>query len=258
MLFFTLLLTTVVNANLDWSQHQWQAPTSTDLRGPCPGLNTLANHGFIPRDGRGMTIANIIQAGIDGFNIDPDVLIIAAKGGLLTTPALDTFTLDDIKLHNTIEHDASVSRMDHALGDNKIFNETIFSTLANSNPGVDFYNATSAGEVQRLRLADSQATNPQLINTPKEIVIRTRESALYLSVMGDPLTGVAPKEFVQIFFREERLPIAEGWTRPTTTITSQTLNPISRIILATSQWAPNATQCSSIVLTVDNTTVFTV
>ena len=26
--------------NVDFSQHPWIAPTSTDLRGPCPGLNT--------------------------------------------------------------------------------------------------------------------------------------------------------------------------------------------------------------------------
>ena len=84
--------------------------------------------------------------------------------------------------------------MDFALGDNSIFNETIFTTLANANPGVDYYNTTSAGEVQRLRLLDSQATNPQLINTIKEIEIRSGESALYLSVMGNVSTGVAPKK----------------------------------------------------------------
>ena len=26
-------------------QYAWQAPTSTDQRGPCPGLNAMANHG---------------------------------------------------------------------------------------------------------------------------------------------------------------------------------------------------------------------
>jgi hypothetical protein len=31
--------------------HEYIAPTSTDLRGPCPGLNAAANHGFLPRNG---------------------------------------------------------------------------------------------------------------------------------------------------------------------------------------------------------------
>ncbi|KAJ7574121.1 Cloroperoxidase [Mycena floridula] len=243
--------------DIDWSQHQWIAPLPTDLRGPCPGLNTLANHGFLPRDGRGLTVGSVVQAGLDGFNIQADVLALAAKAGLLTTSTIETFTLEDIKLHNTIEHDASVSRGDFALGDNFHFNETIFSALANSNPGVDFYNATSAGQVQKQRLAESQATNPQLINTKKEIAIRTRESALYLSVMGDPLTGVAPKNFVNIFFREERLPLEEGWTRPTVAINGTTLAPMSSIILKASEWTPD-TKCPSIVLTLDATSFFTV
>ncbi|KAJ7769966.1 hypothetical protein B0H16DRAFT_1776968, partial [Mycena metata] len=54
---------------------------------------------------------------------------------------------------------------DFALGDNLHFNETIFSTLLNSNPGVDYYNATSAGQVQHDRLAISLATNPNITNT---------------------------------------------------------------------------------------------
>lgn len=31
--------------------HQWVAPTSSDIRGPCPGLNALANHGYFPHSG---------------------------------------------------------------------------------------------------------------------------------------------------------------------------------------------------------------
>ena len=31
--------------------HQFIAPGSGDRRGPCPGLNAAANHGFLPRNG---------------------------------------------------------------------------------------------------------------------------------------------------------------------------------------------------------------
>lgn len=33
------------------SGHAWQAPGPNDLRGPCPGLNAFANHGFLPKNG---------------------------------------------------------------------------------------------------------------------------------------------------------------------------------------------------------------
>ncbi|KAJ8523121.1 heme-thiolate peroxidase [Pleurotus djamor] len=31
--------------------HKWVAPGPTDQRGPCPGLNALANHGYLPHNG---------------------------------------------------------------------------------------------------------------------------------------------------------------------------------------------------------------
>ena len=32
-------------------QHAWAPPGPNDIRGPCPGLNALANHGYFPRNG---------------------------------------------------------------------------------------------------------------------------------------------------------------------------------------------------------------
>lgn len=45
------------------------APRSADAsRGPCPALNALANHGFLPRIGKGITEENLIQAFQVGTN----------------------------------------------------------------------------------------------------------------------------------------------------------------------------------------------
>ncbi|KAI3606102.1 hypothetical protein WG66_004003 [Moniliophthora roreri] len=233
---------------IDWSRHPFQAPGPNDARGPCPGLNTLANHGFLPRDGKNITIPIVLQASVDGFNVQNDVLTIAAKIALLTSDLIDQFTLDEIKQHGNIEHDGSISRADHALGDNAAFNESHFSVTARSNPGVDYYNSTSAGLVFKERHADSLANNPNITNTVKEFQIKTREAALYLSVMGDPMTGKAPKEFVNIFFREERLLLEEGWKRPVP-ITTKTLGPIARDVALAFQWeGPDPNRCPWIVL----------
>ncbi|KAJ7115153.1 Cloroperoxidase [Mycena epipterygia] len=236
-----------ISRGLAYDDHEWIAPTATDVRSPCPGLNTLANHGYLPRSGMNLTIPMMLQAALDGFNVGSDSIIQAAKFGLLSGNDPITLNLDALALHNLIEHDASISRNDFAVGDNLHFNETVFSTLANANPGVDFYNATSAGQVQHARLANSIAINPSVTNTRKEHLLRSRESALYLSIMGDPLTGIAPKNFVQIFFREERLPIAEGWTRPTTLITSTSMAAMTNIIIAASNWTASQA-CEDLVI----------
>ncbi|KAJ6556191.1 Cloroperoxidase [Mycena capillaripes] len=252
VLYLAALATSHIHTTIATDTHQWIAPTSTDARSPCPGLNTLANHGYLPRSGRNISVPMILDAALEGFNVDPDGLIVAAKFGLLSGNAPTTLDLEALALHSLIEHDASLSRGDFALGDNLHFNETIFATLANANPRDDKYNATSAGQVMRDRLDISLTTNPSLTNTPKEFALRTIESALYLSVMGNPLTGIAPKEFVQVFFREERMPIEEGWTRPTTSITRASLNALGAVIMANANWT--ATQeCEALVLGPDTT-----
>jgi hypothetical protein len=41
-----------VAAFADESQYKYQAPGPNDSRSPCPALNALANHGYLPRDGK--------------------------------------------------------------------------------------------------------------------------------------------------------------------------------------------------------------
>ncbi|KAJ7265320.1 Cloroperoxidase [Mycena rebaudengoi] len=207
-------------------KHKWVAPRRSDSRSPCPGLNTLANHGYLPHNGRNITIPMIMDAVLEAFN---------------------AMRLDALSLHNLVEHDASISRNDFGLGDHIKFNESVYSVLANSNPGEDYYEPFSSGQVQRDRLADSRARNPNLVNTGKEFQLRSRETALYLSIFGSGLDGLAPKKFVDVFFREERLPIAEGWKKSTTLITAAGLVPMGRIIQNASEWT-RTQSCEPLIL----------
>ncbi|EEB97921.1 hypothetical protein MPER_02663, partial [Moniliophthora perniciosa FA553] len=81
---------------IDWSQHSLQAPGPDDARGPCPGLNTLANHGFLPRDGKNITIPIVLQGAVDGFNVQNDGIRIAAKAALFTSDLNAQFTFKNI------------------------------------------------------------------------------------------------------------------------------------------------------------------
>ncbi|KAF7362928.1 HEME-HALOPEROXIDASE domain-containing protein [Mycena venus] len=237
--------------NAEPKGHEFRAPGPGDVRGPCPGLNTLANHGYLPRNGKQFTVKTLLDAGLAGFNVDPPPITVAAKFGIMTTdsPTWDRIDLDALSAHNIIEHDASISRNDFGdgTGDNTHFNETTFATLANSNPGKDYYDPVSAGEVQRARLAHSLATNPFTVNTQKEFLLRSRESALYLSIFGDPATGIASKEFVNIFFREERLPYAEGFQLPKMLITDDSLSALEATIHNVSQWTQTQ-RCGPLIL----------
>ncbi|KAL0064328.1 hypothetical protein AAF712_008774 [Marasmius tenuissimus] len=238
----------MAQSDMDFSSYPYMAPGPSDLRSPCPGLNAMANHGFLPRDGRNISIPMILNAADKAFNFERDILVVAGKLGLLTSPdSEDTMSLEDLKLHGVIEQDASFSREDVAIGDSLHFNETIFSTLANSNPGSDVYNTTSAGQVARIRLDDSLARNPNVTNTVLQAQGRAGTSALYLVTMGG-VTGVAPKEFVQILFREERLPIEEGWKKSAVPISGATIGELTAAVFKASDWEPTGDQCATIVV----------
>ena len=50
------------NQHIDVSgAHAWQAPGPNDLRGPCPGLNALANHGYFPRVSQPSEISSYLR-----------------------------------------------------------------------------------------------------------------------------------------------------------------------------------------------------
>ncbi|KAJ7092296.1 Cloroperoxidase [Mycena belliarum] len=248
----TFVLATVVFSTQATASHKFMPPKPTDARSPCPGLNTLANHGYLPRSGANFTIEELMDASKEAFNLDWAPILVAAKFGLLSSEDRSSFSRMNLKalnLHNLIEHDASVSRGDFGdgTGDSVHFDEKFFSVLANKNPGVDYYNVSAAGETQRDRLAHSVATNPLVVNTRKEFLLRSRESALYLSIFGNPMTGVAPKKYVNIFFREERLPIQEGWKKNKKLITVDTLAPIEDAIREFSEWKPTQA-CEPLIL----------
>jgi hypothetical protein len=78
--FATAAIAQPDSGGIDFSRFPWKAPGPNDLRGPCPGLNTLAssliystafanveanrlaNHGFISRDGRNLTPSGVLKA----------------------------------------------------------------------------------------------------------------------------------------------------------------------------------------------------
>ncbi|KAF2088261.1 Cloroperoxidase [Saccharata proteae CBS 121410] len=206
------LLTTTATAAVDFSK--WQAPGPNDVRSPCPGLNSLANHGILPRNGRGMTVPILVDALHNGMNVDADF---AAATGLLSSPTLlsPSFDLNNLDSHNfPIEHDASLSRADAYFGDNHSFNATIFSTVLAYFSSTNTTSIPLAAHARYNRVLTEKARDPAFTYTAQQFITSYGETALYLSVLGDPVTGVAPVEWVKVFFEQERLPYNEGW-RPT-------------------------------------------
>jgi hypothetical protein len=64
--------------------------------------------------------------------------------------------------------------------------------------------------------------------------------------------------FVQVFFEEERLPIAEGWKPRTVQITGDTLSPIQDIIKQFSEWTADEGVASTLTMILSGNDTFVV
>lgn len=133
--------------------YTFQAPGPGDSRGPCPGLNLLANYGYLPRNGI-VTAGEVLEATARGFNMGADlasVLIafaVLADGDLATESfALGTSgngNVGGLNRHSTVEADVSPNREDYYLGcgDNhhlssRLFKQNIKYVAASSSKQFD-------------------------------------------------------------------------------------------------------------------------
>ncbi|TQS33982.1 hypothetical protein Golomagni_05655, partial [Golovinomyces magnicellulatus] len=186
------------------------------VRSPCPGLNALANHGFLPRNGKGVTLPDFIKALKDGINVGADFATAVGALALQSAPLPLSLSvdLDRLRSHNyLIEHDASLSREDTYFGDALHFNQGVFDQVLAYFHDTDTATIPAASNARYARVKDSQATNPNVVYGARQLVLSYGETALYLSVMGDPVTGKAPISYVKSLFEQERLPYELGWKK---------------------------------------------
>ena len=78
--------------------------SNSDLgRSPCPMLNTLANHGFLPRNGVNVSLDDLINGLSESINLAADATITPGEIALTTstTGNASTFNLDDLDKHHS-------------------------------------------------------------------------------------------------------------------------------------------------------------
>jgi hypothetical protein len=174
----------------------------------------LANHGFIHRNGRKMTIPHLIKGSAEGLNIGADFTVAIGGAGLLSSPNPlgGSFDLSDLNQHNfPIEHDASISRQDAALGNDQPFYNPNWQQYLHFFNGKATTDVPTAAHAKFARYNDSLAKNPEFQYGLREAVLSYGENALYLQTMGDPVSGIAPIEYIKSFFEMEKLPFDLGW-----------------------------------------------
>lgn len=204
-------------------------PRPGDVRSPCPGLDALANRDICPRNGKGYTIPILTKCLADAMNMGADFSLFVGAAGIGSNPNFLSlqFDLNQLDRHNVvIEHDASLSRGDASTGNNYSFNQTIWDTVLAYYSGMSETSILVVAKGKYMRVQTEAARDPTFFYGPLQSIFSYRETAIYLSTMGDPTTGVAPIEYVRSLF-EERLPYEEGWRK---TVEPTTLGNLAQMI----------------------------
>ncbi|KAF1919446.1 Peroxidase, family 2-domain-containing protein [Ampelomyces quisqualis] len=169
------------------------------------GMSSLANHGFIHRDGKKMTIPHLIKGLAEGLNMGADFTV-------APNPLGGSFDLDDLNTHNfPIEHDASMSRQDAALGNAQPFYNPNWQQYISFFDGKTTTDIPTASKAKFARYQDSLAKNPDFTYGVREAVLSYGENTLYLQTLSDPVSGKANVEYVKTLFEQEKLPCELGW-----------------------------------------------
>ncbi|KAJ7657778.1 Chloroperoxidase [Mycena polygramma] len=222
------------------SDHAFVPAGASDKRSPCPALNTLANHGYLPHQGTQITFTHLLHAVKTVYNLSLPLALLLTVAGFLTcgklslqlrTPSTSSpsspttpsrwrpsisWTLDLADLSargwNKIAHDASLV---HASGipshapDPALLSD-LFSAAAHPLPHAG---PQPEDEGITLRgLADVHAARERGLPHPLGGVheqIALGECALGWLVLRDPATGAVDLDTLKRWFGEERLP--EGW-----------------------------------------------
>ncbi|KAJ3509945.1 heme-thiolate peroxidase [Coprinellus aureogranulatus] len=219
--------------------HPWQPLRKGDIRGPCPGLNTLASHGYLPRDGVA-TPSQIITAVQEGFNFDnalavfttyaahlvdgnlvTDLLSIGGKTPKTGKDAPPPAIIGGLNTHSVFEGDSSMTRGDDFFGDNHSFNQTLFDQAS-------FIHIEEISDImtkhpipvqlRRRRIEQSIATNPKFDFTSPRFFTAFAESTFPYTFFVDGritnrTTAALDMTNATLFFRDSKFP-KDFWRAP--------------------------------------------
>ncbi|KAF8520063.1 Chloroperoxidase [Gautieria morchelliformis] len=204
---------------VDEGVHAFRPPADSDLRSVCPALNTLANHSYLPHDGKNIKFSTLSGALQAGYGISPMFADFLVLGGyiLLRRSVLTPLDLHDINQHNGIEHNASVAHDDDVDGSKFAptqVNPALlhkFIRKAYSGPSLRSSEDTSAITVEdiahtRVAREAQSAAPPDAIHAE----IARGEFAMVLNIFGrGPAKQLNPKD-VEVWLKDNRFP--PHWT----------------------------------------------
>ncbi|PPQ88904.1 hypothetical protein CVT25_009139 [Psilocybe cyanescens] len=203
--------------------HGFCSAQEGDSRSPCPALNTMANHGYIPRDGKNLGPQDLVHGLKACYGLsNPLAYFLVYAGFAVIFHKFSRINLFELGRHGAIEHDASLVHHDTPAGEKfapiAIDRSLVNALVADVKPGqkeIEAKSHRSGGQflmdtedVARARARREKECRP--IGSVAAEIARG-EMAIVLGMWErktEMKTGV-PVKYVRRWISEERLP--DGW-----------------------------------------------
>lgn len=225
----TLALVGSAAAALDFSK--WKTRQPGEFRAPCPAMNSLANHGFIQRDGRNITVASLVPVLQEVFHLSNELATIISTLGLFTAPdpTKGVFTLDDLNRHNLFEHDASLSREDYYYNKDAVtFRPEVFKKFMSHFKDMQYVTLQAAADARYAMVKDSRKRNPTFTYDTQQRITSYGETIKYFRTIVDPNTQQCPVAWVKILFGKSPPDDISSSQRSTNTTCRAGASPLQR------------------------------
>jgi hypothetical protein len=134
---------------------------------PCPALNTLANHGFLPRDGRAVEVEELYQVLEDVYGmVRPVFFILGAqfRGVPFATAADGSQSFNLVDLY-ALDHDASYVTADSFFESMADPDDSLLDDLLAAAGDDGLLTWEEAAAARAVRILDSRRRNPQAVLT---------------------------------------------------------------------------------------------
>lgn len=209
-------------------KHAFQPPTDNDQRGPCPGLNAMANHGYIRRNGV-TSLVEAVAAMHHVYNMGLDLALVLGIMGVVWTgnpislePSFSIGgnttavwnALDNVEgvlgtpqgidySHNFLEADASPTRNDlYLTGDAWTMNMTRFQQLYDTVPAKENFSFKVLADWSARRFNESVQTNPDFYFGPFTGMLARNAGYFFIGRLfanhtGDSTEGTLSKPICQ-------------------------------------------------------------
>ncbi|KAJ6497535.1 hypothetical protein C8R45DRAFT_130331 [Mycena sanguinolenta] len=226
--------------------HPFIAPGPDDQRGPCPAMNTLANHGYISRNGIA-SFEEIMLAMMEAFNLELHLGATMLANNFLTrgnvfidkisiggvSPLVPPYPGEidgpetgGIAKHGRFEGDASMTRADAFIGDNRDFQDILYDLdllqlgkFGDDGPDGEstVFNLETIIAIKKENIMMDQAANPEFQFAARRMCASYSEAAFILNVFANGTTKQATLPIIGSFFRNQTFP--PNWFRAASPVT---------------------------------------